>query len=57
MKVLGTPLGTDEFVRAFLAEKRQEHDLLLGRIPAVPDLQASWLCCSCSAPTPAATTT
>ena len=41
--MLGTPLGTDAYVRAFLTEKREEHDTLLERIPSVPDLQAAWL--------------
>ena len=49
--VLGTPLGTDEYVRGVLATKRTEHDRLLTRIPEVPDLQAAWLLLHyCAAP-------
>ena len=43
LTVLGTPLGHHAFVREQLRQKRAEHDRLLGRIPRVPDLQASWL--------------
>ncbi|CAE7641672.1 unnamed protein product [Symbiodinium sp. CCMP2592] len=41
--VLGTPLGTDEYVHGILTAKRAQHDRLLTRIPEVPDLQAAWL--------------
>ena len=49
--VLGTPLGTDEYVHGVLAAKRAEHERLLTRIPGVPNLQAAWLllhCCAAS---------
>ena len=35
--VLGTLLGTDEYVHGILAAKRAEHERLLTRIPEVPD--------------------
>ena len=41
--VLGTPLGTDEYVHGILATKRTEHDRFLTRIPDLPDLQAAGL--------------
>ena len=42
IKVLGTPLRHPDFVSAHLDGKIQEHELLLSRIPAVPDLQSAW---------------
>ena len=41
--LLGTPLGSHDYVQTQLADKRREHDLLLERIPSVPNLQAAWL--------------
>ena len=41
--VLGTPLGCMDFVEAQLAEKTEEHEILLERIPKVSDLQCAWL--------------
>ena len=41
--VLGTPLGCTDFVEAQLAEKTEEHGILLERIPKVSDLQCAWL--------------
>ena len=43
IKVLGTPLGHADFVRAHLDRKVEEHQELLRRIPTVPDLQLAWL--------------
>ena len=43
MVVLGTPLGSDAFVEAFLQQKVAAHASLLSRIPTVPDLQSAWL--------------
>ena len=40
--VLGTPLGCTDFVEAQLAEKTEEHGILLERIPKVSDLQCAW---------------
>ena len=37
--VLGTPLGCADFVEAQLAEKTEEHGILLERIPKVSDFQ------------------
>ena len=38
MVVLGTPLGSDAFVDAFLKTKTEFHAPLFSKIPAVPDL-------------------
>ena len=43
IKVLGTPLGTAAFVRSRLQSTVEHHRLLLGRIPAIQDLQSAWL--------------
>ena len=43
LKVLGTPLGSEVFVRNQLALKRGAHDRWLHAIPAVEDVQAAWL--------------
>ena len=43
IKVLGTPLGHLEFVSAHLERTSAEHQVLLDRIPHVPDVQAAWL--------------
>ena len=42
IKVLGTPLGHPQFVEAHLNKKIAVREVLLERIPAVPDLQSSW---------------
>ena len=49
LKVLGTPLGSEAFVRNPLVLKREAHDRLLHAIPAVEDLQAAWLLLRCTA--------
>ena len=43
IRVLGTPLGSDEFVRVQLQLTVDSHRLLLDRIPAVQDLESAWL--------------
>ena len=51
LRVLGTPLGSEAFVRNQLVLKREAHDRLLHAIPAVEDLQAAWLLLRyCAAP-------
>ena len=42
IKILGTPLGHPQFVEAHFNRKIVEHDVLLERIPTVPDLQSAW---------------
>ena len=42
IKVLGTPLGHDEFVEAHLARTSQSQETLLERIPTLPDVQSAW---------------
>ena len=41
IKILGTPLGHPQFVEAHLKRKIEEHEVLLERIPTVPDLQSA----------------
>ena len=48
IRVLGTPLGLDEFVRVQLQLTVDSHRLLLDRIPAVQDLQSAWLLLFCA---------
>ena len=43
IKVLGTPLGHPDFVRAHLEMLTAEHQTLLHRIPLVEDTQSAWL--------------
>ena len=43
LMVLGTPLGTPQYQQHQLQQLRAQHDQLLDRIPALGDLQASWL--------------
>ena len=41
--VLGSPVGSRDFIAAKLAQRLQEQDRLLSRIPRVPELQSAWL--------------
>ena len=43
IRVLGTPLGSNAFVRAQLQAIGESHELLLSRIPAIQVLQSAWL--------------
>ena len=43
IKVLGTPSGQVEFIRAHLDLKTAEHQVLLDRIPLLENTQAAWL--------------
>ena len=43
IKVLGTPIGHPEFVAAHLERTLAEHQVLLSRIPSIPDVQCAWL--------------
>ena len=50
LKVLGTPLGTDEFVAAHLDFLSAQHRAFLELLPTLPDLQVAWLLllyCAC----------
>ena len=49
LKVLGTPMGTSEFVASFATQRQQEEQRLLDALPTVPDLQCAWLLLACSA--------
>ena len=41
--ILGTPVGTPEFVQQQLEQKVVEHETFLQRIPELKDLQSAWL--------------
>ena len=41
--VLGSPIGSREFVATKLAQRLEEQDRLLSRIPHVPNLKSVWL--------------
>ena len=41
--ILGTPVGTPEFVLQQLEQKVVEHETFLQRIPELMDLQCAWL--------------
>ena len=43
IRVLGTPIGTAEYVKSQLEATEAAHQLLLQRISAVQDLQSAWL--------------
>ena len=42
IRVLGTPLGHDDFVATQLQECLRSHQVLLDRIPEVTDVQSAW---------------
>ena len=42
IRVLGTPLGHEDFVAAHLAQVLRKHQTLLERIPMVQDVQCAW---------------
>ena len=42
IKVLGTPLGHEDFVAAHLQRVLRKHQTLLERIPALQDIQSAW---------------
>ena len=43
LTILGTPVGSEAYIRHQLQLTSQSHQQLLQRIPALDDLQASWL--------------
>ena len=51
VKILGTPLGSPEFVSKHLRERLAEERRLLEQIPKLPDAQCAWLLLHyCAAP-------
>ena len=42
MKVLGTPLGRTEFIKAQLEMLAAEHQTLFDRIPLIENVQSAW---------------
>ena len=49
MVVLGSPIGSREFIATKLAQRLEQQDRLLSRIPHVPNLQSAWLLLLCCA--------
>ena len=43
IRVLGIPIGHEEYVQAELRATTEKHSILLNRIPLVQDLQSAWL--------------
>ena len=43
IRVLGLPIGTDEYIQADLTRLHAKQQPLLEAIPTIPDLQTSWL--------------
>lgn len=43
LQVLGLPLGHPEYIQEELAKLSRKHKLFFDQLPALPDLQASWL--------------
>ena len=43
LKILGTPLGHPDYVRAHMDRAARDHQTLLDRIPLLQDVQAAWL--------------
>ena len=41
--MLGSPVGQEAFITAQLSAEREEHQVLLDRIPCVSDVQTAWL--------------
>ena len=53
LRVLGLPIGTDEYIQEELAKLHAKQQPLLEAIPTIPDLQTSWLSLLyCAAPRP-----
>ena len=53
IRVLGTPLGSPQFVSKELEKVATNHQVLLDRIPHVQDLQSAWLLLLfCASPRP-----
>ena len=49
--ILGTPMGSAEFVQAQAEKRMAKEEFLLSRIQELPDLQCSWVLLSqCAAP-------
>ena len=43
VKILGTPLGHADYVQVELESVAMDHQVLLHKIPGVPDVQSAWL--------------
>ena len=43
VKILGTPLGHQEYVSSFLNKISEKHQILFQRIPLLSDVQSAWL--------------
>ena len=53
VRILGTPLGHPDYVRAQLQSLSATHDQLIAKVPTLPDLQCVWMvllyCCAARA--------
>ena len=50
IKVLGSPIGSDEFVRQLCRERLDHEQIFLNAIANIPDIQSAWLLllyCAC----------
>ena len=43
VKILGAPLGHQDYVRQFLSKVSEKHQILFQRIPRLSDVQSAWL--------------
>ena len=43
VRVLGVPIGREDYVKNQLAKKNEEHQVLIDRILLVQDLQSAWM--------------
>ena len=43
VKILGAPLGHQDYVRRFLSKVSEKHQILLQHIPRLSDVQSAWL--------------
>ena len=43
LKILGTPLGSPEFVAAHMRRLQEQHSTLLEALRAMPEMQSAWL--------------
>jgi hypothetical protein len=43
LKILGTPLGSPEFVSAHMRGLQEEHSTLLDALQTMPEMQSAWL--------------
>ena len=42
MKILGTPVGSEQFIEEAVQRRLEEERILWDAIPSVPDMQCAW---------------